>query len=215
MSQSLVATVTKLEARATKLRELVDEAAHPAVSLAVQRAYASLRGCAELAAHLETAATERARTVIDTAKDRASDGAAIGAVLTIQATVVAFDRLLTSGALLSQGRDAEAVKQLGEHLFGLALKIGAKLSGVEYVKDLAELIEALRELLKTGEIVKLRRQQVRMASDLLMWLDAVTLVALTWGFAAQHFLLAAEGKGGASDDDVIDLVLARMATCSY
>ncbi len=214
--QPVAITVQKLEERATKLRELIDATAHPAVSLSLQRTYGSLRGCAELASLLENAASTYVDTTLASTKTDPQAARTIGAIATVQDTVIEFRHLLLSGDLISNGRDAEAIKALGRHVFDLILKIGAKLSGVEYIKDLAELIAALKDLIKTGQIIKFRKQQVRTASDLLKWADAVTLVALAWAYSAQRYLLVTEGKTGAEleDEAVLELVIARMVQCS-
>ena len=70
---------------------------------------------------------------------------------------------------MASGRDVEVYKLLGKRSLQLALEILAKLSGIGYAKDAADILGTLQEVAEAGEAFELRRKQVVEASQLLRW----------------------------------------------
>jgi hypothetical protein len=118
---------------------------------------------------------------------------------------------LETAALMADGRDAEVLKKLGRKTAELALKIGAVLSGVQYIKDSAEVVDILLKAFGAGQVIKLRRQQVAAASDLLRWADAISFMTLAWCFAAELFVLGTRAKGQTPEKTIMLHVIKRVA----
>ena len=70
---------------------------------------------------------------------------------------------------MASGRDVKVYKLLGKRSLQLALEILAKLSGIGYSKDAADILGTLQEVAEAGEAFELRRKQVVEASQLLRW----------------------------------------------
>lgn len=214
----LVAVQRKLVERAAQLGELIVEGPiHPHVRAAVQRAAASLRACSELRGEVDAARD----AYIDKARQR--DEAHIGSGESFRlmryygslfASLHGASKLDESIKLIADERDIEALRALGEQVLETALKIGMTLSGVEVIKAVKEFVDAGLDLYRAGQQMKYRKNQVKFASNLLLWLDVVCLACLNWGVAAQFYLLGARGKGDVDDDTVIAMVTERIAAVS-
>jgi hypothetical protein len=211
MGASVPTVFATLEQRASALHNLVDGSTHPQVILPIQRAYASLSTCAQMLLEVEAAAATYVQQKIQPTVSGASQPAGALAIGSFAVAYMGFQALVDSAELISNERDGEVIKQLGWRAASVGAQLLAKLSGVSYVKDAAEIAAAFQEAIATGQTVKLRRSQARMATDLLNWIDAVTAVGLAWCYGAQLFLLGAAGQGSVSDSVVTDLVLQRMA----
>jgi hypothetical protein len=195
MARSLKKSVSGLQKRASALNALIDKKTHPEVCAALQRAYAGLVASGQTLPRLERAAHSYVKRKIRWAKARPGPKAAADVVISFKVLVLSFRQLLDAASLMSRGRDVEVIKALGLKSLDLTIKIGAVLSGAKALKDAAEVVDILREGIATGRVTKLRREQVRVASDLLRWADAIALVALAWCYAAELFVLGTLGRG--------------------
>ncbi len=206
----VAAVLTRLSRRRRTVRALVTKDTHQALVVRVQQVHALFGAMSASLAHLETAVAAYNRKAVATGKQRSSaTGNRIVQISAVQ-SLSAFKAHLASADLISQGKDAEAAKHLLMELLATGVKIGVKFSPLRYVKDTAEALEALADIARTTKAARLRNHQVKVATDLLNWLDAVALVTLTWCYAAQLFLLALQGKGGTSEAQVLALVEARV-----
>lgn len=124
--------------------------------------------------------------------------------------------LLRSAEAVANGRDADALKHLGKRIVEGTIKWGSKLLPVRYedLKDLVDAIQGLKDVADAGKATKLRKQQARIGSDFLTWIDAIVLLSVSWSAQAQRFLLATQGKGDADDREVLKLVEARVHACA-
>ena len=213
MPESIQTIFATLEQRAWSFHALVDKDTHPHLIPHIQRGYASLSTCAELLLDVETAANTYVANKI-TVNVTPSGTVDATTFVSFAVAYMGFAELVESADLMSKGRDVDVIKRLGWRTVTVGAQLLAKFSGVSYVKDAAEIAAAFQEVVATGETVKLRRSQVRMASDLLDWIGAITTIGLAWSYAAQLFLLGATGKGDVSEDAVYELVLQRMAARS-
>ena len=101
----------------------------------------------------------------------------IEAMATMIAVLDQFPRLLQSAVLLSEAKDGEAMKHIAGHVLKTAVDLAIIFSGAKTIKDVAELFKVIEEVAKTGGSVELRKKQVKAATDVLDWIEEITLVA--------------------------------------
>jgi hypothetical protein len=214
MAESIDTIFATLEARAWSFHGLVDKDTNHHLVPHVQRAYASVSTCAALLLEVKGAAEKYAAAKARPNQSTANQTADAVTLGSFAVAYMGFESLLESADLFSKGQDVEIIKQLGWRTVTVGAQLLAKFSGISYVKDAAEIAAAFQEAVSTGRILRLRKSQARMATDLLNWIDGVTTIGLAWSFAAQLFLLGAAGQGDVSDESVSELVLQRMAARS-
>ena len=208
---SVAAVLTRLSRRRKTIRALAVKDTHPAVLTRIQNVYAHLAVTGDYVGQLESAVATYNLKAVVTAKQRGGGGIAKQVV---KASAIfsfhGFTALLDSADLISKGKDAEAVKHLFRELLDMGIKIGVKLTPLHYVKDIAEAFEAFRDILRTTKATRFRSQQVKVGNDVLYWLDGVALVMRCWCYAAELFLLGLQGKGATPEDQIWDLVDAKV-----
>jgi hypothetical protein len=209
MANRLETIAEKLEKRAATLDSHLTKASHPSVLAAVNRTSASLRTCGRYAAELLPASLAYSERVVKRS-EKASQGRQTGEKIGLLLSANAFQSLVDAVELIANERDKEAFKALGKQTLEFGLKVAATLSGFELVKLAKEMIEAGLDVVRLGQSTKLRKNQVAVASNFLSWLDAITIICLGWCFRAQRQLLAMEGKGQTSDDEILAMVEKRI-----
>jgi hypothetical protein len=106
------------------------------------------------------------------------------------------------------------MKHIAGHVLKTAVDLAIIFSGAKTIKDVAELLKVIDEVAKTGGSVDLRKKQVKAASDVLDWIEEITLSCLVWAYAAQRYISDITGHPDTSNDDVMQLVTERMARCA-
>lgn len=217
MNDRLADILKQLEKRATKLDGVVEHGkVHRAVLASVQRAAGSIRLCAVLLTEMHDAVLARAhaedarRETALKAKRQLARLTEWTVYLTQWGLATDCERLMEAIQLIAVERDADAYKALGKQAVETLVKIGMMLSGIELLKLVEEFISSAMDVYHTGESMKFRENQVRLASNLLLWLDSVSMICMTWSTQAQSLILRAEGKYEAtSDDQIIEMVVNR------
>ena len=207
---SVAAVLTRLSRRRKTVRALAVKDTHRAILDRVQYVYALLAVTSDYLAQLESVVATYNLKAVATGKQRGGGIAKQVVKGSAFFSVYGFRVLLDSADLISRGKDAEAAKHLFKELLAMGFKIGVKLTPLSLVKDAAEALGALQDILRTTKATKLRSQQVKVATDLLHWLDGLKLVILRWCYAAELFMLGAQGKGGTPEDQVWDLVAVKV-----
>jgi hypothetical protein len=185
------------------------------VRAAVQRAAGSLRLCGEMLADMRTAVSGRVKAEGDRleaariAKSPLLSVTQFTATLTQLRLNVENRKLMDAVWLIATERDSEAVKALGKEAIMTVAKIGMIVSGLELLKLAEEFIASAMDVYQTGQSMKLRTNQVKLASDLLVWLESVSMICLTWAVQAQAVVLRAEGSS-TSDDEIVKMVTDRI-----
>jgi len=218
MNDQLVNIKKKLEKRAAKLDEIIDSGKiHSTVQASVQRAASSLRLCSELLAEIREAVQARAKAEedrLDTALKKKSELARVTewtTNLTRWNLATEGKKLLETAQMIAEERDSEAFKALAGQAAETLVKIGMILSGAELLKLVEEFITSAMDVYQTGQSMKYRKNQVKLASDLLLWLESVSMICLTWAVQAQGLILRTEGKYEAtSNDQIIEMVTKRI-----
>ena len=209
MTKQIPSSVAPLLNRARKLNSLIDKKTHPQVSLALQRAYGGLAASAQMLPLLLRASTSQVQKNVQAG--RRSKVLALTAAFRIKTIRDRFPELMESAEHMAYGRDIEVYKVLGRRTLTLAIGIGAKLSGIGYVKDAAEVLATLKEAAETGQAIRLRRDQARAASELLRWADAISLLTIAWCYSAESFLDDIVGKSQRSQPEIMERVIRRIA----
>ena len=211
---AVAAVLTRLSRRRKLVRGLVTKDTHPAVTTRVKRLHALLGATSAYLARLEPAVSAYNIRAVARAKRNPSALANRIVVNSAAHSLYAFKSLLEAADLISRGKDAEAARHLLKELLTTGFKIGIKLTPLRYLKDAADALEALGDILRTRKAARLRRQQVKVATDLLNWLDAVELVVFAWCYAAQLFLLAMRGRGQTPGPRIVARVEAEIAVAA-
>jgi len=214
MSHPIEESYTRFVQRATTLESLADKHTAKPVSLALQKAYGSLKACAELLLVMEDESYANMKKTLAKAAAVERPAHQIEAIATMIAVLDQFPRLLESAVLLSEAKDGEAMKHIAGHVLKTAVDLALLFSGAKTIKDVAELLNILDEMAKTGESFEMRKKQVKAASDVLDWIEAITLACLVWAYAAQRYISDITGHPDTSNDDVMQLVIERMARCA-
>lgn len=212
VSMASIAAINKrLRNRRRIVRALVSKDTHETVAVKIQMVHALLEATSAYLTDLEAAVAKYNLNAVATAKKKGGGIAKQSVKGAAIFSFYGFAVLRDSADLISKGKDAEAAKHLFKELLAMGFKIGVKLTPLRYVKDAAEALEALQDILRTTKANRLRKQQVKVATDLLNWLDAVAFVILRWCYAAELFLLGAQGKGNTPESTIWGLVDGRLA----
>jgi len=214
MSHPIEESYTRLAERAAALESLADKSTAKPVSLSLQKAYGSLKACAELLLVMEDESHSNMKKTLAKAAVLQRPASQIEAMATMIAVLDQFPPLLESAVLLSQAKDREAMKHIAGHVLKTAVDLALIFSGVKTIKDLAELLHVLDEVAKTGESFEMRKKQVKTATEVLDWIEGITLACLVWAYAAQRYISDITGHPNTSNDDVMQLVIERMARCA-
>ena len=204
----------RLLQRATTLESLADKHTAKPVSLALQKAYGSLKACAELLLVMEDESHSNMKKTLAKAAAVERPAHQIEAMATMIAVLDQFPNLLQSAVLLSEAKDSEAMKHIAGHVLKTAVDLALIFSGAKTIKDVAELLKVLEEVAKTGESFEMRKKQVKAATDVLDWIEGITYACLVWAYAAQRYISDITGHPDTSNDDVMQLVIERMARCA-
>jgi hypothetical protein len=212
MRQQPTVLQKRMADRAARLRALVPQNAHPALSRAVQVTFACVESAANIVPLLQTGYFR----YLDRNEREAKSGKRKESIATysVLLATAGYKQLTESLSHLAGERDTEALKVLGTKSLGLVLGVFARLSGVQYVKEAAEIVVTLKEVVATGHAAKHRRQQARAASELMRWLDAVALVAMAWQCEAQRYLYGTIGKAQESTAALVRRVERRIMKAS-
>jgi hypothetical protein len=197
-----------LQKRAQKLNSLIDKRTHPQVSVVLQRAFGGLSASAETLSVIFRVGNSIATEARRPKKRSAVTQITIGIKLKLIQERV--PQLTEAAELMASGRDVEVYKLLGKRSLQLALEILAKLSGIGYAKDAADILGTLQEVAEAGEAFELRRKQVIEASQLLRWADAITLLTIAWCYSAEEVLLRLAGKRGGSEEAIMEATIKRI-----
>ncbi|MFY9789884.1 MAG: hypothetical protein WA474_18985 [Candidatus Sulfotelmatobacter sp.] len=214
MSHPIEESYTRFVERATALEALADKMTAKPVSLALQKAYGSLKACAELLLVMEDESCSNMKKTLAKAAAVERPAHQIEAMATMIAVLDQFPRLLQSAVLLSEAKDAEAMKHIAGHVLKTAVDLAIIFSGAKTIKDVAELLKVIDEVAKTGGSVEMRKKQVKAATDVLDWIEEITLACLVWAYAAQRYISDITGHPNTSNEDVMQLVIERMARCA-
>lgn len=218
MSDGMIGIRNALRKRAAKLDEIIEGGkVYPTVLAKVQRAAASLRLCSDMLGEMSAAVLARAKDEDERLAAAKKSQSKLVRVTQFTAYLTQWNlgsegqRLMEAVQLIAEERDPEAYKALGKQAAMTVAKIGMILSGLEPLKLIEEFISTAMDVYETGQSMKLRKNQVKLASDLMLWLDAVSLVCLTWTVQAQGLILRAQGSFDATtDDQIIERVTARI-----
>jgi len=210
MAHPIEESYKRLHDRAAEIQSLVGKDTRKPIRESLQKAYASLLASAELLLEMEDESHVRVKKTLAAAAKHPRPAKQIEALATMIAVLERFPELLESGELLSKGKDLEAMKHIAKEALKTAVEVGVIISGAKTVKDVADLLRILEDVARTGQSMKMRRQQVAVASDLLDWVETITVACLSWSYVVQRYLLDIEGKVNASDDDVLQLVSDRV-----
>ena len=216
-AKELSAIRKKLSARAKSFDALIkDGVKHPTVRAAAQRASKSLKVCSDLLQEVQSAVIARTEADQKRLEAASKQKSPLGKVSQYNATLMkaslgkAAAELRDSVELIADERDAEAIKALGARALTTMVKIGTTLSGIELVKLVKDLIETGWDLIEVGRSMKFRKNQAKLSSDFLVWLESVSLARLTWAVHAEDLVLRAKGKTP-QEDRVIASVIKRIA----
>lgn len=145
--------VKQLRARASTLNKLIDKHTHPRVSLALQSAFGGLSASAEMRCEL----TQSVDSVIAESQQTKKRSTTAEVTMGLRALLIKQELpgLIDQAELLATGRDVQMYKALAKRSLSLTADIGAKLSGIGYIKDAADILGALKEVAEVGEAVKL------------------------------------------------------------
>ena len=209
MGQTLPVPVAALRARARTFNQLVDDTTHPSVARTLAGAYGALNAAAGALSEL----LEIGNALADDARSSRKQSRAKAVIVSSRLLVVhrEYPDLVEKAILLGSGQDVEVYKHFAKRSLTLAAGIGARLSGVEYIKTAGDILGALKEAAETGQVLKLRSEQVRSASQLLSWADAITILALAWCYSAEALIADLNGELQLSQDEIVDLVVKRAA----
>jgi hypothetical protein len=155
-----------IRARAHNLRRLIGNDGDSRVTSVIQRSYGGLLACAESVEAVDRESQAYIERKTASAMGTHDPNIVRGAILSIQIDRVGYRILMSAAELFSAGQDAAVVELLVKHIGKLFVQIILRVSGGDYVKMAAEALEALDEVLKTKDEVKLRQQQAHLASEL-------------------------------------------------
>jgi hypothetical protein len=200
----------RLIERATDLEGLQGKKpAHRLVVAAIDAASASLVGCGEYLEELGPSSTKFVDKVVGRSKN-ASKAKQSAEKLNLLAAVAEYQSLIDSADLISKGKDKDAWLAVGKAALKFGGKILARFSGYELVEAGADALDAGLGAAGIGKASRLRKKQVREASALLGWLDAVTVLSLGWCYLAQTQQNIMEGKT-LDENAILEVVTERIA----
>lgn len=207
--EQLAAARRRLASRCRKQRSLVNFDTHPYVVDRIDATYGAFAVCDELLPELVTDG------LAHLARTRELPSATLPALqryLAIRATELhdaAFAlmlwNLLDAADLVSRSRDTEALKLLSWETIKVASKWATKALPVRYedLRDLLDLLGNLDELFSVSKASRVRRRQVKDASLILAWLEALEILATSWCLETLRLLAIAQRRPRADDDTLL------------
>jgi hypothetical protein len=210
MAESIAQLAKKVHDRATTLRSYASKpGTHRHIASEIERTAAALLACEEYARELEPAAQDYQHKAIERTRQELQQGKPPTVLVSSVFNKFTFGELIKTLDLIANEKDREALEELAKKGSETAIKLLVILSGAHVLVSIKEVLETGLDLYKTGQAAKFRENQVVLTSNLLAWLEMVSVVCLNWCCAAQQYLLGVQGKGEATDDQLLAMVTMR------
>lgn len=194
--------VAALRDRETATEELIPEPGHHYVATSLRTAAYAYGACGQIVTSIQRALrTQKLTTITPAALKKA-----------FPSTAADLIGILEGADDLANARDKQVAKKVGWAVLKGVATWGSKVLPVRFsdLKDFAELLSAVGDVVTIGAAARERRHQAKAAVGFLRWSQGIALVAMAWAAEALRILDQLQGKPRRSLQDRVEEVQQRM-----